>query len=401
MATVDALLEAAGRALSRVLGGPIALGDPLVLEGDGLVVRAVVSTSDGAPTGPRRTPSSVIVKKVSDTTFDQPGHDGLPQRFLNEWVCLEFLTSLGLGGEVCPRLVCADGEEGVLVVGDLGDLPTLQRILLAEPSSLAGEAMVEMGRALGRMQATARGREPEFRRAQVARGTDSPRCDSTVDQREREHVFLGCLEQLGLPPEPGFWEGVARLESSVHDDTPFWTMIHADAGPQNALVGERGVSLVDFEFGVYRNGLCDVVGARLGFPQTGRAMTVPEAHAAHLEQAYRETVSASIGAASDDDSFFFGLTAAAGHWALNRWAGTWADWVVPLLARRDREPSESDLEPVSRTLLVLDGFVALARESGVFPQVAGTVSGFAEEMRRRWPRLRTPPPYPALRNGCG
>jgi hypothetical protein len=391
MPAADILLANAALALSNTMDRPVKLAEPSELESDALVLRARID-----PAGIR--PRTVIVKQVTDTKFDQPGHEGPSQRFLNEWASLEFLTSLGLGADICPALLCADLEGGFLVLGDFGDHPNLQNVLLSDQPHLARAGLVRFGRALGRMQAAAHLVEPRFHDIQQSLGTGSPRCDSTIDQRPREELFFECLSDLGIRPERGFWDDVFRIESTIHDQTPFWSLLHADAGPQNFLVGDGVGALIDFEYATYGNGLCDVVGARLGFPQTTRAMAVAPADAASLETAYREEASTAIPAVGDDALFSTSLTAAAGHWALNRWAAAWRRQVLPLLAS-DREPSEDEVSGVSSTLLVLDGFVALAGETGAFPGVAGTVAYLVAEMGRRWPELRPPPAYPALRNG--
>jgi Ser/Thr protein kinase RdoA (MazF antagonist) len=185
------------------------------------------------------------------------------------------------------------------------------------------------------------------------------------------------------------------VESEIHDDSPFWSMIHGDAGPQNLLIGvERGI-LIDFEFGVYRNGLCDVVGARLGFPQTSSAMGVPEDDAERLETAYRRAVAPGIPEAEVDDIFFRGLSAAAAHWALNRWAASWRHHLRPAL---DSGQDDLDVAALGSALLVWDGFTGLAATTARFPSLAGTVASYASELVRRWPGLEKPGTYPALRN---
>lgn len=389
MIRTERLVHHAARLLSVTADREVDLVEPVLLESESTVIRARVE-----PPGPEL-PSAVIVKFVEDTTFDQAGHQGPPQRFLNEWATLSFISSLGLDTEVCPRFLVGDEDPGLLVMADLGELPNLERLLLGERDARAREGVIEMGRSLGRLQLETHGRESDFRTAQESLRTASPRCDSTVDQRGREEVFQSCLEAMGLTPVPRFWDSVGEVESEIHDDTPFWSMIHGDAGPQNLLLTRgRGV-WIDFEYAVYRNGLCDVVGARLGFPQTTMSMSVPEESVRGLETAYRDTICEAIPQAEDDESFFRALTAAAAHWALNRWAASWRNHV----GRTQDAVQDLDVATLSRTLLVLDGFTGLAEESGSFAEVAATVESYTRELRRRWPDLERTGVYPALRNG--
>lgn len=388
MSLTDSLLGDAARALSRESAAEVELTDPEPLQSESTVLRARASVTDGA------IPGSVIIKQATDTTFDHPDHRGAPQRFLNEWAALSFLHEIGV--RVAPAVLAADQDRGFLVLEDLGDLPDLQSVLFGADGGEARRGLVELGRLMGEMQAASHGLEARFLLAQEALGTGSPRCDSTVDQRERKDLFHGCLEALGIPMASRFWVGVVDIESAIHDGSPFWSFIHADAGPQNLLVSPKRSALVDFEYAVYRNGLCDVVGARLGFPQTIHARQVAPDDARLVEDAFRATVAMAIPEASDDEVFYRALTAAGAHWALNRWAASWRKQIQPALDPGQGDPDAADL---ARTLLVLDGFTALSAEYGDFADVAATVASYAGELRRRWPTLEAPGTYPSLRNG--
>lgn len=385
MGVPESLLADAARALSREFGTAVRLHGPETLESESTVIRARASATHAA------VPDSVIIKHVTDTTFDQPDHEGAPQRFLNEWACLSFLGEIG--ARVGPTVLAADRDGGFLVLDDLGDLPSLQSILFDADGGEARRGLAELGRLMGEMQAATQNMEARFTGSQRALGTGSPRCDSTIDQRGRSELFHGCLEAFGVSAERGFWERVVEIESAIHDGSPFWSLIHADAGPQNVLVSKGRSALIDFEYAVYRNGLCDVVGARLGFPQTTHARYVAAADARLVEDSYRAGVAESIPEAEDTAVFGEALTAAAAHWSLNRWAALWRT-----LGQDARPTRNHDLERSASTMLVLDGFVGLARESGFFVEVAVTIERLVSAIRGQLPDFGLPSGYPALRN---
>ncbi|HEX6287219.1 MAG TPA: phosphotransferase [Acidimicrobiia bacterium] len=388
MTCVDDLLDVASDVLSARVGRTVDLLDAMQLESKSTVIRARVSSTG------EDLPSTVIIKHVTDEEFDQPGHTGPPSRFLNEWSALEFLTDLD--GEVAPRLIAADEGKGLTIVEDLGDLPTLENLLSAGLESSAMDGLEVAGELLGRLHAMSRDLEDEFAFIQSRLGTRSPLSDSTVDQRGREDVFLAILHSLGIEPGKQFWDDLHGLESLIHDGSPFRSLIHADAGPHNVLVNAADSRLIDFEFAVYGDVFSDAVGARLGFPQTMSVGQVPMRAVETLEASYREAIAAGIPQAEDDALFGRHLTAACGHWALNRWRAAWRDHPS---AAPSREPPAEAVVRGSRSLwLVIDGFVAAVDEFGEFEALADALCRFRARATARWPELEPAPVYPAFRN---
>jgi len=388
MISVDSLLEAASSVLTARMGARVRLADAGSLQSDSLVIRARVSTSA------RILPPTVIVKHVTDEEFDRPGHSGPPSRFLNEWATLEFLTDLDAG--VAPRLIAADMGIGLTIIQDLGTLTNQEIILFGNDQAVALDGLETAGRLLGVLHARCRGREDEFVSLQGRLGTRSPMSDSTIDQRGRRDEIFAAFAAMGIDPGERFWDEVVELESLVHDDSPFRTLIHADAGPHNVLISGGVSRLIDFEFAVFGNALCDVVGARLGFPQTMGVGQVPTVARARLEDAYREAVVPGIPNGEDDALFRRHLTAACGHWALNRWAHGWRAHLSSI--PDDERPTEAAVTAMKSLWLVIDGFVAASRDYGEFELVADALGRSRETATKRWPELESAPVYPSLRN---
>jgi len=114
-----------------------------------------------------------------------------------------------------------------------------------------------------------------------------------------------------------------------------------------------------------------------------------------FEHAYRSAVVLGIPRAEDDAVFRRHLTAACGHWALNRWASGWRDH---LSRSRASQTTIGAIEASKSVWLVIDGFVEASRKFGEFEVVAEALGRFREEMVRRWPELGPAAVYPALRN---
>jgi len=379
--------------LSTQIGYPVRLEQPQALESDNTVLRFVVVPA--LPGGE----TSVVLKQVTSLRFNQPGSSSESQRFLNEWASLEFLDQIATDQRYGPRLVASDRSHSFLILEDLGRRQTAQDLLLAEDAAMARRALIGMGELLGRMQAEAAGREDEFVAMQSRLGTQSPVSDSTVDQRSHSGVFEECLALLSITPSTGFWNSLNQVEALVHDSDVFRTFIHADSGPHNFLVSNDEVRLLDFEFGTFRHGFSDVVGARLGFPQTDRVHSVPEEDARQLENAYRHQIVNAIPQVTDDAVFNEALVAAAAHWALNRWSGRWLGYFKEAMIVRN-ETASSDLGTDGRIRTPLfthfQAFVELANTTRLFLPVAETLHSFMDALEVRWPDIGVSPIYPAL-----
>jgi hypothetical protein len=364
------------------------------LESDNTVLRC--ETVPPLPSGE----SSVIVKRVTTATLNHPNSSGESQRFLNEWASLEFLSSLPGNRGYGPRLLGADRSQSFLVIEDLGRYPTVEVLLHGTDQEAARRALSGVGELLGEMQAATHGREAELEAAQFRLGTVSPGSDSTVDLRGHISVFEQCLDALGIRPDPGFWEALHRVEASIHDSELFRTFIHADAGPQNFLAVDRHFRLLDFEFGTFHHGLSDVVAARLGFPQTALAQSVPNQDAEILEQAYRRTVGVVMPEAADDETFNEALAAASAHWALNRWGGLWQAYFQEAMTGAavvgPTESLDANKTLRSQAVTIYQSFITTARSKGLLLPIATTLASYVNALQRRWPDLDVMPVFPAL-----
>jgi hypothetical protein len=394
VAVDDDLLRLAGEALSANTGHSIRLHRPTEQASDNTVVRC-----EAVPVLPGGE-KSVIVKRVTSVVFNQPDSSGESQRFLNEWACLEFLGALPGEPGYGPRLLGSDRSHSLLILEDLGQNRSVEDVLLGVERESARRALGGIGGLLGKMQSAAFGREEEFLAAQSRLGTESPRSDSTVDQRTRIQTFEQCLDAFSVRPALGFWDSLHRVETLIHDSDLFRTFIHADAGPHNFLIADQDVRLLDFEFGTFHHGMSDVVGARLGFPQADNAHSVPEQDARALEHAYRQEIVTVLPEAADDGIFNEALAAASAHWALNRWAGRWRTYFETSMREPEKAASTESLADDritrARAFTPYQSFIDTAQTLGLFLPIAETLHSYTLALKQTWPDLDTMPVYPAL-----
>ncbi len=350
---MDDLIGRAERLLADATGEPVRLTVVADLPSPHDLVRC---RAEGA--------GRVVVKRVTTTEFTEE-RSGVSGRARNE---IEALRSLGPVAGPWPRLLAAG--QGLLVLEDLGDVPTVLDVLRADDAESAAACFPAIGKALAALHTAGAAAPPA-----------PPRSDSTYDVRSARAELEDCWDVLHLAPPAGFWGEVAALEDRIHGPGPWRTLIHADAGPQNFLwTGERA-RLVDFEFATAGHALLDVVSARLGFPHSADARTVPLPNVEALERAYRE-------AAGPDGDFDAALADACAHWALVRWAALWG--------RCFRDPGAGGDEMRLQAFTVYRRFVATAEDSGHVDPIADAVDDYTWALERRFPALVETPPYPAL-----
>ncbi len=354
MGNAGTMIEAAERALEGVTGAAVRLTVTRAFTSPHELVRCDVATTG-------KLPATVIVKRITTTDFTT-ATGGVSGRHRNERQVLGHLSGLEVASPPWPRLVA--GGADLLVLEDLGDHPTALAVLEAGDGDAAERCLAAMGAALRRIHDAGRGYAPPA----------PPRSDSTFDARAACAELEASAADIGLAMPAGFWDDLAELENRIHGAGPHRTMIHADAGPQNVLWDGAAARVVDFEFAASGHALLDVVSARLGFPHSAQAATVPPAAAALVEASYR----------IDDDE---ALTDACAHWALVRWAA--------LHARLFRG-GEADATMQSQAFTVYRRFVATAGTTGHRLPIADAVDRYTVALQRRFPGLGEMPPFPAL-----
>jgi Phosphotransferase enzyme family len=365
------VLEVAAAALGVPLSSPERLDSP------NLVFRASAGEL-----------GTVVVKRVTMTEWNR-GDGDESEQLLNEWCVLEHL-----GGQVAPILLAVDREASLIVLEDLGDRPTLEKALLDELTIDAREMLSAAGSSLAIMHGAGVGRESEFLALQRRRATLSPRSDSTVDFRaERRDWFEEAFDVMGVRVHDRFWVEVSRLEEAIHDGALFRTLIHADAGPQNFLVGDD-MRMIDFEFGVYLNAMCDVGGARVGFPQTSGTRSVVPVDAKLFEDAYRQVAVEFWPEVGDDDVFAEHLMFGAGHWALNRLAGGWRSSLRDMVTGASTR--EGDEVERSHYATLWTSFCDSADQADVLGPISATLRSALMRFQERFADMVPLAPYAAL-----
>jgi hypothetical protein len=147
------------------------------------------------------------------------------------------------GLELCPRtprLLAHDQDHHLLVMSDLGDLPTLADLLLGDDRDAAWDGARTWARALGRATGASRDRVAEARHLLA----DADPWDADADLRS------GVDRLLEVTTATGARDAIAaELASTRHLRTPGPAAILSptDTCPDNALLGPDGWWFLDLE----------------------------------------------------------------------------------------------------------------------------------------------------------
>ena len=325
---------------------------------------------------------SVIVKTRRDGVVGW----GDAEHFAGEQAALTLLGSSGLG----PRLIAADDDKGVMLLGDLGELPTVESILLGRDRDRAIDALCGLATTVGRLHAETVGRDEEHSALRDSLGGRLARPD-----------------RLGLWPGPDEWDavehatrdlgfpdaGAARddanwLVERLAEPAPFLALSHPDPQPQNALVASDHVALVDFEGCAFRHTGTDAAFFQFPFPNySAHWHTIPEDVKVLADGHYRRELAAAVAAASDDETYAQVLAEGCGVALAVRVQR------LPKLAQTDQSSAES-WRRRAQLVQQIGVFIGVARRAGWLSDLADWFEDLAVAMAGRWPDATHPAPTP-------
>lgn len=287
-----------------------------------------------------------------------------PERLHAERSALEFLDGLDL----TPKLLAAG--DGLLVLEDLGPLPSLREQLLDGDDS----SRVDFARALGRLHAATVGRAEEYYAGPGA----------WADPRADRETYLALwkdgvdhLADFGTPMSTAAAHELAAVIEEILEPGPFLALSNGDVGLNNYLVlGPGEGRLIDFEAAGFRHVLAEVTDLFTPGP-----MWITLGDPSPLEAAYR----AEFDVANDRT---YGRAVAGGAfvWAARRFA---------TLPKIDARPAGEASRP--HRIATLEAAAATAERFGCLPALTRWARAGAAMLRRRWPDadldLAALPPY--------
>ena len=227
---------------------------------------------------PADKPSSVVVKQAlsdGDTSYD-PDAGIASWRHFNEWATLQFLTDLAPNDPPCPRFILGDRHEGVVIMEDLGEVTQLDHLLLRQDAEAAREGLTALMTALGLMHGLTVGRKSAFDRLRADLNSWRPKFNQEDPVTAIHRRFVELSKGVEIEVDASVEDDIASLGSVYEPDNPFMALVHRDPCPDNCLMLNNQVKLIDFEFAEFRHALMDGVYGLVHFPTCWCVNRVPD-----------------------------------------------------------------------------------------------------------------------------
>jgi hypothetical protein len=376
--------DLAGRAEAALCaaGSVVRLGDVQLVSNEhrrNIIARARATHDDDRM-------RSIIIKATRSPHYDPAAEDALETLGLvREWAATAYLAARVPGRGHGSPLLAGDVARGLLVFEDLGaDLPSLVDPLLKGTAQEAEHALTLYARALGRLHAdTAACRDAHRETFESIFGAGRPRRPSGWRvEKDAEYI----VSKLGGAPPASELES---LSARLADPGPWQSLIHGDPCPDNALMVDGRIRLIDYEFARASHALLDGVYWRIGFPSCWCAGRIPDDVASRVDAVYRAEIAKAMPLARDDDTYRVELAHAAAiwlftclHWRLDGALNDNSKWGIWSIR--------------GRLLWYLDFIAGTTARAGVLPGIGDTARGWLAELQRRWPDEAPLGLYPAF-----
>ncbi|QBS39994.1 phosphotransferase family protein [Nocardia sp. CS682] len=376
------VVSAAQQLLTKRMGAPVKLSDPIELSGSGRTTVLRVRVAEN----PYSLPRTLIVKQVRGHSQDRttgglaPGVASIDSAFLREAVSYQFTTALSREQRPGAYLIAHSLPERLLILSDLGENSLLTQMLRsgAEPATRNG--MMAFAQALGRMHAATVGREADFvallRRVDVVH-----RVDGIAQQAESAIAEVpGLLQrELGIEVPGEIAERIVR-GNRLFSAGRFRAFSPSDLCPDNVILNEEGARFLDYEWGGFRDATLDIAYALVSFPGCLCDFELSRERARQMVEAWRSEVVGVWPALADDELMSERILEARLIWV---WLSTY--WFLPADHARIAAAREHGMS-VPRSEALINRWAALAEDArctgdDIVGDFAEDVSAMLEE---RW-----------------
>lgn len=232
--------------------------------------------------------------------------------WVRECAALESLERTG----AAPRLLAAGGEPPVAVVEYLGRGASVADALLGSDHHAAATAVVRWAEAVAALHVASRDSRPGFRAALERREGDLPVADAymVVGIEDAIRQLDAECAALGVAIPTGSFDALRELEHRL-SGTGAAALSPSDTCPDNNVVLDDRVMLLDFEDAQWRHIAWDVAYLRVPWPTCWCSWALPDDVADAALAAYR-SVAAPAFPDVTGDGFPRDVAAAAVAWSL-------------------------------------------------------------------------------------
>jgi hypothetical protein len=379
---VQEISARAAAALCKVWGRAIRLNEvqPLSTPGRRNFIARALAIDDRGNARP------IVVKTTRARDYDPAAEKVIENSGLaREWVATALVSSRAPGRRHGSNLLAGDLVTGTLVFEDLGaGLTSLVDAFLQGTAQAAECALMLYATALGRLHA------------------------DTIDCLETHHEIYQSIFGFGRARSAPGWRvetdanGVASklgqappaselelLSSRLIDPGPWLTLTHGDPCPDNSLLVDNEIRLIDFEFARPSHALLDGIYWKFGFPTCWCAGRVPVDVGGRIEAAYRAELANSIPLALDDTTYRSELALMSAVWLF-----TCLSWRLDEALKNDENWGTWSIR--GRLLWYLEAVIEMTDAANVLPGINAAARTWLLELRKRWPNATSLGLYPAF-----
>jgi hypothetical protein len=162
------------------------------------------------------------------------------------------------------------------------------------------------------------------------------------------------------------------------DPGPWLTLVHGDPCPDNSLLSDACIRLIDYEYARPSHALLDGIYWRMGFPTCWCAGRTPADVAARIDATYRMELGKSIPLALDDGAYGIERTYMSVVWLF-----TCLSWRLDEALERDERWGIWSIR--GRLLWYLEEAIEMTDATNVLPGMNRAAQRWLLELRRRWP----------------
>lgn len=318
---------------------------------------------------------SVVVKT---RRHGEAGWGGHPMNLVAERRALTCLNN----SPHTPNLYAYDDGQGVIIMEDIYDAVTVEKLLFGSDGMVAIDALIAMARSVGTINGSTAGMPDELWNPEVSVWGDPVSSWATVRHLLDIHGFA----EVDIPEVE-----IPEIDRLVRMDS-MRSLTHWDVTPGNALRNGERIVVIDFEAANPRHMAVDGAAFSLGFSHYRYWAPLSDEIVDAMRDAWIEGVTAAWSKVPDRDVMLQHLAAAAVCKTIER------------LTRLERiaDPDQSRASAVRRRSQIVDSIRRATRccdQAAAFPGLAHGFSGVEAQMRERWPETDEALRFPAFNAG--
>ncbi len=266
--------------------------------------------------GPSYLPEVLLVKMARQTKHEPYDCErdcigSSAWKLFNEWAALQFLDKISGDKMIAPKFIAGDAIQGLIAFEYVSKARSFRDILRKSNAAERAHALLAHTQVMGRMHGSTYGRKNEWLSLRTSLGThyraDTGSFDGLLRTFRRFATLVDQPESIALESE------LSELQEILSNAELFSAFRHVDIAPQNYLLVDNGVKLVDFEYSSYGYFLLDAPLGPFPFPVRWEC---DEILAQEIESVYRMELSCGFRKALDDAIYYRGLLIAWIYWLL-------------------------------------------------------------------------------------